>query len=290
MNDKFKLNKEMKMKKMMMIVVLAAMTMGAVSCGDDDPIREDKLTFGVTDVITKTVTGDNFFDYDGSKLRFDLNYMADTACLQVLDTKFAKQMPLTVNMTFNAMNISYTARDRYLLTGTNYQVMDGYTVNNIRCNADLLLKTYYLTYDVVTSRATSKVYVYPENILSTLADENLNYATANELYFKFNCALASDSSYKGDVCVYHVKFAEAAPLLTIRIPYDEHVTITGTKTGYTVEGTGITGKYLQGTTEVPFERSTIDNLKIEVDVVNKSYSISFNCMGGEFTSDGKLYL
>ena len=77
------------MKKIMTIVALGAMMLGVASCGDDSPVREDKLSFGVTDMMSKTVTGDNFFDYAGSKLRFDLNYLADTACLQVLGTQFA---------------------------------------------------------------------------------------------------------------------------------------------------------------------------------------------------------
>lgn len=282
------------MRKKIMMMAFAAMTLGMVSCGDDSPIREDKLTFGVTDLITKTVTGDNFFDYADGKLRFDLNYLSDTACLQVLDAKFAKQMPLTVDMLFNSMSINYSGRDRFSLTGTNYEVMDGYQVNNIRCNANVSLKMYYLTYDVVTSRATSKVYVYPTNILSTLSDDNLDYADTSEFYLIFNCGLKNDGSYEGDLALNNVQFsigeATSPKFRLIRIPYDENVTITGTQTGYVVEGTGITGKYLQGSVEIPFETSTIDNLRIEVDVVNKQYSIFFNCMGGEFSSDGKLYL
>ena len=79
------------MKKIMTLVALAAMMMGVASCSDDGPVREDKLSYGVTDLMTKTVTGDTYFDYAGSKLRFDLNYLADTACLRVLDTKFAER-------------------------------------------------------------------------------------------------------------------------------------------------------------------------------------------------------
>ena len=282
------------MKKMMTLMALAAMMLGAASCGDDSPVREDKLTFGASDLMTKTVTGDNFFDYAGSKLRFDLNYLADTACLQVLDTKFAARQPVTVNLLFNGMKISYDARDRYTLTGTSYDVMDGYQVNNIRAHANLSLNTYYLTYDVVTPRATSKVYVYPEMILSALANDNLDYGTTTETFFTFDCELDEDGAYDGDVALHNVQFsigeASSPKFNLIRIPYDEHVTISGTATGYVVEGTGITGKYLQGNVEVPFDRSTIDDLRIEVNVVNKSYSIRFKCMGGEFISDGRLYL
>lgn len=282
------------MKKIMTIVALAAMTMGIASCSDENPVSEDKFSFGVTDLMTKTVTGDNFFDYAGSKLRFDLNFLADTACLQVLNTKFVEQMPVTVNLLLDKTKIEYTDRDRFTLTGSNYNVMEGYTVNNVRCKADISHKTYYLTYEVVTPRATSRVYVYPKSILTALADDDINYASTNELYLTLDCSKNSEGNYEGKVGLNNVQFSigesTSPKFKRITIPYDENVTITGTKTGYIVEGTGITGLYLQGSTEVPFDQSTIDNLKIEVDVVNKNYSIFFNCMGGEFSCNGKLYL
>ncbi len=280
------------MKKIMTLVALAAMMMGVASCSDDGPVREDKLSYGVTDLMTKTVTGDTYFDYAGSKLRFDLNYLADTACLRVLDTKFAERQPVTVNLLFDGMKINYSARDRYTLTGTSYNVMD-YQVKDISCNVNMSNKMFYLTYTVVSERATSQVYVYPSTILSALADDNLDYANANETFYTFKCNMNNEGGYEGSVMLHNVQFQlgeSSSPKMTIRIPYDEHSTVTGTATGYTIEGTGITGFWLQGTTEVPFDRSTVDDLKIEVDVVNKSYSIYFKCMGGEYNAEGKLYL
>ena len=274
----------------MTLVALAAMMMGVASCSDDGPVSEDKFSFGVTDLMTKTVTGDNFFDYAGSKLRFDLNFLADTACLQVLGTKIVAPMS-PVNLLFDGMRINYSARDRYTLTASSYNVRD-YQVKDIRCNADLSNKMFYLLYTVVNERATSQVYVYPTTIFSALADDNLNYANANELFMKFDCKFTEESGYEGNIYLFNAKFSDAMPktLPQIRIPFDEHSTVTGTTTGYTIEGTGITGLWLQGTTELPFDRSTIDDLKVEVDVVNKSYSIYFKCMGGEFENSGRLYL
>ena len=279
------------MKKIMTLVALAAMMRGVASCGDDGPVREDKMSFGVTDLMTKTVTGDTYFDYAGSKLRFDLNYLADTACLQVLDTKFAARQPYPVNLLFNGMRINYSARDRYTLTASSYNVMS-YQVKDIRCNADMSNKMYYLTYSVVREGNTSQVYTYPQKIFTTLTDNNLDYANANELFMMFDCKFTEENRYEGNIYLFNAKFSDAMPptLPQIRIPFDEHSTVTGTTTGYTIEGTGITGLWLQGTTELPFDRSTIDDLKVEVDVVNKSYSINFKCMGGEFSAEGKLYL
>ena len=277
----------------MTLVALAAMMMGVASCSDDGPVSEDKFSFGVNDLMTKTVTGDNFFDYAGSKLRFDLNFLADTACLQVLDTKFSSRQPVTVNLLFDGMKINYSARDRYTLTASSYNVMD-YQVKDIRCNADLSNKMFYLLYTVVSERATSQVYVYPTTILSALADDNLDYAKATETFFTFNWGLTSEGEFQGSTMLHNVQFqigeSSSPKIPSIRIPYDEHSTVTSTTTGYTIEGTGITGLLLQGTTEVPFDRSTIDDLKIEVDVVNKSYSIYFKCMGGEYENSGRLYL
>ena len=283
------------MKKIIMMMALAAMTLGIASCGDDNVITEDNISFGVKDLISKTVSGNTFFDYTNSKLRFDLNYLADTACLHVLDTKFNQHMPVTVSFSLSGLKVDYSTRDRFTLTGTGYDPMEsmGYQVNNVRCNVNASLNMYYLAYDVVSSNGTSKVYVYPKTILSTLEDNNLDYADATDLYFTFKCGLTDGNKYEGDVLLSNVQFQigeRTSPKMTIRIPYDNQVTVTGTTTGYVVTGTGITGKYQQGNTEIPFEQSTIDNLEIIVDVVNKQYSISFNCMGGEFESSGKLYL
>lgn len=283
------------MKKIMTLVALAAMMMGVASCGDDGPVREDKMSFGVTDLMTKTVTGDTYFDYAGSKLRFDLNYLADTACLQVLDTKFSSRQPFPVNLLFDGMRINYSARDRYTLTASSYNVMS-YQVKDIRCNADMSNKMYYLTYSVVREGNTSQVYVYPSTILSALADDNLDYAKAT--YLTFNCGMNNQGNYEGYVMLHNVQFhigKTKSPVMTIRIPYDEHVTITANATGYTVEGTGVIGLYQQNGIEIPFDEHPVKNLKITVDITSKSYSIFFNCMEvdgveGEFSAEGKLYL
>lgn len=285
------------MKKIMTLMALTAIAFGISSCGDDDPIRKDKLSFGTRDILTKTVTGELFYDHSGGYLRFEVDYLTGATDIEVAEIKYSRNQP-AITFDLEGLNTIVSSRERLVMTGTGYDPMEGmgYTINNVRCNVNTALKMYYMTYDVVSPRTTSKIFTYPTNIMSQLGDEdNLDYDNANELYFKFNLeadGTQADGSlkFKGHAYVYNVQFAPTAPILSIRIPYDDHVTITSTSNGYTVEGSGITGLYLQGTTEVPFERSTIDDLKIEVDVANKTYSIYFKCMGGEFDKSGKLYL
>lgn len=289
------------MKKIMTMVALAAMTLGFVACGDDDPITRDEVNFGVTDLVSKTVTGDNFFDYTGLGLRMHLNYLSDTAYMAVVNTKFSAMQPFPVSFALTKLGITYTDRSRFKLSSTtSYDPLPGmgYQVNNVRMSADLLMKAYYLTYTVTSNHATSQVYVYPQSILTTLEDDDVDYANAKEFYATFTAKPGQNSTYEGNVLLTDVQFSigtAKSPVMTIRIPYDEHVTITPNKRGYTVTGSGITGLYRQGESWIPFEQSTIDNLAIDVDVVNKQYSIFFNCMEyegvpGEFESSGKLYL
>ena len=276
------------------MLAVAAMTLGLASCGNDDPVTTDTYEYGVNELITKTVSGETFYDTSNGYLKFTLDYLKSSANLEIHDVKYAAMMPA---QTFNLDNLTanFTYADVFSLTSgnTTYDVMEGYQVKNVRCNVNLGVVMHYLTYSVVTSRGTSQVYTFPSVILSKLDDDALNYNSTPNFFLVFTGNLNSEGTYSGNVLLSNVQFSigeRQSPKMTIRIPYDEHVTITPTATGYTVSGTGITGLYRQNEEYIPFEQSTIDNMEIVVDVVNKQYSISFDCMGGSFTDSGKLYL
>lgn len=276
------------------MLAVAAMTLGLASCGNDDPINTDTYEYGVANLITKTVSGESFYDTSSGYLKFVIDYVKGNAKLEVHDAKYAAMMPAQT-FTLDNLTGNFTYIDVFSLTSgsTTYDVMEGYQVKDVRCNANIGLTMHYLTYSVVSSRGTSQVYTFPSAILSKLDDDAMNYNATPNFFLLFTAGLNSEGTYSGNVLLTNVQFnigERQSPKMTIRIPYDEHVTITPTATGYTVSGTGITGLYRQLEEFIPFEQSTIDNLILVVDVVNKEYSIAFDCMGGSFEDSGKLYL
>lgn len=250
-------------------------------------------TIFISNLMGKTVSGGSFFDCADPRLRMDLDYQASIANMQIIGVRYSEIQPIASTFTLCELLTNYTSLDRFELVGTGFTPMGGYQINNVKCNVNTTLDMCYLTYDVVSSMGTSKVYVYPQTILSVLPGDNLKYSQTTDLYLLLNAKLGNNGIYEGNVLLTNVQIKigdRVSPKMTIRIPYDEHVTITPNATGYSVSGSGITGLLKQGNFWLPFEQSTIDNLQIEVDVVNKRYSIFFEIMGGQFEDSGTLYL
>lgn len=278
-------------------MALAAMAMGLVSCETEVPIPDKKYkTIEIDELMTKTVTGDAFFDYAGTQLSIGL-YQLGGVDIQVIDTKFSESQSSPVSFLLDQTG-AYGQDYIMLLSGYKPKnvTTEGidYRVSDVSCVIHTQMPLCYMKYTVTSSNATSQVYVYPHTVFTALQDgRRMDYEGVSDLYIRFNASLDNQGKYQGSALLHNVQFKigeRTSPKMTIRIPYNDLVTITPTKTGYSVEGNGITGLYQQGSTEVPFEQSTIDNLKINVDIVNATYSIFFNCMGGEFESNGALNL
>lgn len=67
-------------------------------------------------------------------------------------------------------------------------------------------------------------------------------------------------------------------------------TITNTATGYTFESASITPYNKAGTTEIPMDSRKMTNVKGTVDLVNRKFTIDFDCMGEQYSDKGSLYL
>ena len=64
-----------------------------------------------------------------------------------------------------------------------------------------------------------------------------------------------------------------------------------TATGYTFECAQVIPYYKTGTTEIPGdEKFTMTNVKGSVDLVNRKFTIDFDCMGTHYPDAGSLYL
>ena len=91
----------------------------------------------------------------------------------------------------------------------------------------------------------------------------------------------------------NMKFVEAMPIIKEIAVYfndGDGSTITNTATGYTFESESITPYYKAGTTEIPMDSRKMTNVKGTVDLVNRKFTIDFDCFGMHYTDAGSLYL
>lgn len=112
------------------------------------------------------------------------------------------------------------------------------------------------------------------------------YEDATDTHFTFDIDLDKDSS---SIYLYNVIFTigEAqSPAMNIRI--DAPVTVDKKGKVFTYAGTDIVPFLLRGTTPTPMPTFIVTNLTCTVNTTDKTYSMFFNCHGGEYSSSGKL--
>ena len=104
-----------------------------------------------------------------------------------------------------------------------------------------------------------------------------------DAHFTFDIDVNKDSS---SIYIYNVKFDERMPV-TVNIRIDAPCTVDKTGKVFTLAGTDIIPYLLSGTPK-PMPSYLITNLTCTVDTKQKTYSIFFNCHGGEYSNSGRL--
>ena len=123
------------------------------------------------------------------------------------------------------------------------------------------------------------------NVPTTQTLESV-YLEPTDTHFTFDIDLDKDSS---SIYLYNVIFTigdAQSPAMNIRI--DAPVTVDKTGKVFTYAGTDIVPFLLRGTTPTPMPSFMVTNLTCTVNTADKTYSIFFNCHGGEFSDRGKL--
>lgn len=112
------------------------------------------------------------------------------------------------------------------------------------------------------------------------------YENETDVHYVFDIDLYKDSS---SIYFYNVKFTigeRESPAMTIRI--DAPVTVDNTGKIYTYAGTNIVPFITMGPVPVPAPDFIVTNLTCTVNTKDKTYSMYFNCHGGEYADSGKL--
>ena len=111
------------------------------------------------------------------------------------------------------------------------------------------------------------------------------HESENETYFVFDIDMNKD---KSTIYMYNIKFAPAAPAMTLRV--DVPVKLNDSGKAYILTGTDLVADMQRGGSWVPMEAEQyhLNNLTCTVNPGSKLYYISFDAHGGHFEQNGEL--
>ena len=267
---------------------MLAMVAGFTSCGDDNNGNnkgEDMTTTQTLAMSAKTrINSVLIYDCDFTAT-FTAKYADKTATLALNNVKFAEKMP-AVN--FVIEGIKFTQEGSvFTFEASSVKATGGYTVGGLKGKIDTENNVYNITFYV--DDATYEVLLTsPYN-----CSDNLPSGSDKQKSFAFKQS-TDGAQKKLRFAMKNMKFVEAMPIIKEIAVYfndGDGSTITNTATGYTFESESITPYYKAGTTEIPGgEKFTMTNVKGTVDLVNRKFTIDFDCFGMHYTDAGSLYL
>ena len=276
------------MKKILFAFAMLAMVAGFTSCGDDNNGNnkgEDMTTTQTLAMSAKTrINSVLIYDCDFTAT-FTAKYADKTATLALNNVKFAEKMP-AVN--FVIEGIKFTQEDSvFTLEASSVKATGGYTVGGLKGKIDTKNKVYNISFYVDATREV--LLTSPYN-----CSDNLPSGSDNQKSFAFKQS-TEGAQKKLRFAMKNMKFVEAMPIIKEIAVYfndGDGSTITNTATGYTFESASITPyfKYKDGATEIPMDSRQMTNVKGTVDLVNRKFTIDFDCMGIHWQDKGSLYL
>ena len=276
------------MKKILFAFAMLAMVAGFTSCGDDNNGNnkgEDMTTTQTLAMSAKTrINSVLIYDCDFTAT-FTAKYADKTATLALNNVKFAEKMP-AVN--FVIEGIKFTQEDSvFTLEASSVKATGGYTVGGLKGKIDTKNKVYNISFYVDATREV--LLTSPYN-----CSDNLPSGSDNQKSFAFKQS-TEGAQKKLRFAMKNMKFVEAMPIIKEIAVYfndGDGSTITNTATGYTFESASITPyfKYKDGATEIPMDSRQMTNVKGTVDLVNRKFTIDFDCFGLHYSDKGSLYL
>ena len=268
---------------------MLAMVAGFTSCGDDNNGNnkgEDMTTTQTLAMSAKTrIKSVLIYDCDFTAT-FTAKYADKTATLALNNVKFAEKMP-AVN--FVIEGIKFTQEGSvFTFEASSVKATGGYTVGGLKGKIDTENNVYNITFYV---DATYEVLLTsPYN-----CSDNLPSGTDTQKSYAFQQS-TEGAQKKLRFSIMNVKFSDKMPFplkeMAVYFNDGDGSTITNTATGYTFESASITPyfKYKDGATEIPMDSRQMTNVKGTVDLVNRKFTIDFDCMGIHWQDKGSLYL
>lgn len=267
---------------------MLAMVAGFTSCGDDNNNGNNKgedITTTQTLAMSAKTRINSVLVYDCDfTATFTAKYADKTAALALNNVKFAEKMPA---VDFVIDGIKFTQEDSvFTLEASSVKASGGYTVGGLKGKIDTKNKVYNISFYV---DATYEVLLTsPYN-----CSDNLPSGTDTQKSYAFKQS-TEGAQKKLRFSIMNVKFSDKMPFplkeMAVYFNDGDGSTITNTATGYTFESASITPYYKAGTTEIPMDSRKMTNVKGTVDLVNRKFTIDFDCFGEQYSDKGSLYL
>lgn len=265
---------------------MLAMVAGFTSCGDDNNgnNKGEDMTTTQTFAMSAKTRSNSVLVYDCDfTATFTAKYADKTATLALNNVKFAEKMP-AVN--FVIEGIKFTQEDSvFTLEASSVKASGGYTVGGLKGKIDTKNKVYNISFCVDTYEV---LLTSPYN-----CSDNLPSGTNTQKSYAFKQS-TEGAQKKLRFSIMNVKFSDKmpSPLQEMAVYFNDGdgSTITNTATGYTFESASITPYNKAGTTEIPMDSRQMTNVKGTVDLVNRKFTIDFDCMGLNWKDKGSLYL
>ena len=269
---------------------MLAMVAGFTSCGDDNNgngngNEDDFTTTKILKMSAKTrINSVLIYDCDFTAT-FTAKYADKTATLALNNVKFAEKMPA---VDFVIEGIKFTQEDSVItFEASSVKATGGYTVAQLKGKIDTENNVCNITFYV---NATYEVLLTsPYN-----CSDNLPSGTDTQKSYAFQQS-TEGTQKKLRFAIMNAKFADAMPsIMEIAVYFadgDNDCTITSTATGYTFECARVIPYYKARDTEIPGgDKFAMSNVKGTVDLVNRKFTIDFDCYGTHYTDEGSLYL
>lgn len=244
------------MKKFLSFAAFIAAFAMFTSCGDDEPATPVHHEFTNVTAFCEALEGI-------AKLNLDATGSKATITLSCAN------MPYEFPVSYSNLKIASTSETSGNISGQfngSYDTKDNFLSVRGTVNGKNLI-------------------IFTRPLYSTLA-KGTDYATTAEKYYRFDLLGTAD----GYIYIHNVKFVEEMPAQKcIRIPYRAGVGLTGIRPwGYLAKLDEVTPEFLNGNTWVPMESRNITNLEMNVNVVEKTFNISFTCFGKNYSDNGTL--
>ncbi|MDO4971346.1 MAG: hypothetical protein Q4E41_04540 [Bacteroidales bacterium] len=276
------------MKHLTHILAILIMIAGLASCGSDSKDNPEPPI-----IITENL-GPSMVKF----LSMDSKVTNDAECEAVIDINPAtSRLRLTLkNVEFptkgqaNSMvidEIGFKEADKkYTITTTSAKGSNGINVSGIKGYFNTDSHAYVVEFTVDNN---FKVVLTSQLNLSAKPSSTEKYYAFTHNFFKNKLDVMERNL---QMSIYNVKFVEQMPTLKemiVRVN-DTDLTnyITSTPTGYTLKMDKVIPFYKEGNTETPMETRPMTNVKLEVNLVERDFSIEFDCFGLHYTDSGKL--
>lgn len=267
---------------MVTFVIAATLTACGSDNGKDDKENDISTTYSDLAMTAKTcMNGHLVYDYDFTAT-LTAHYGTKTLTLALNNVKFAEKMP-AVDFVIDGINFS-EENGLIKVEASSVSASAGYTVTGMKGYFDTEHKVYSISFAVNGT--------YEVLLSSHFNCSDNHYASSNQRSYSF-LMTNEDGKQKLRMGIHNVKFVEAMPIqkeLAVYFTDSEECLLKSTSTGYTFECAKLTPYFKDGNTEIPMESRQMTNVKGNIDLVNRKFSIEFYCYGINFSDSGTLYI